>query len=134
MPVRVYVMDPDCASQRDRYRIEPSAASMEDPERYTREILRPLYEATKDLPDFGIYLYNFPVSFAIEEVDDVCRVMFYGHGKRGTDGPILTFGEGTDYHAYFADQIRWLERLAAPEGTPEPWKSKGIQVHPYQGQ
>ncbi|MFI0422909.1 helix-turn-helix domain-containing protein [Spongiactinospora sp. 9N601] len=128
VPVQIFVMDPYCDSRRDRYRIEPAEAAMEDPARYVREILRPLHETAARAPELRVYLYNFPCSFAIEEIDDVCRVMLYGHGKRGTQGPILTFGEGTAAHAYFADQIRWLERLAEGPHAPEPWASKGLVV------
>jgi hypothetical protein len=38
IPVTFFVMHPRCDSRRDRYRIEPIDAAMEDPERYTREI------------------------------------------------------------------------------------------------
>ena len=37
IPVTFYVMDPWCESRRDRYRIEPIEAAMEDPRRYSRE-------------------------------------------------------------------------------------------------
>ncbi|MDI2125525.1 helix-turn-helix transcriptional regulator [Yinghuangia seranimata] len=133
VPVRLYIMDPHCDSRRDRYRLEPAEAAMEDPDRYTREILRPLAEAASASENFEIYLYNFPCSFAMEEVDDAIRVMLYGHGKRGTDGPILTFQAGTEFHRYFSDQLRWIERLAAADPIPEPWRSKGIAVWRYEG-
>jgi hypothetical protein len=47
----------------------------------------------------------------MEKIDRSCRAMLYGHGKRGTEGPMLIFGEGTPYWAYFTDQLQWLERL-----------------------
>jgi len=54
--------------------------------------------------------------------------MLYGHGKRGTEGPVFVFESGTPYWQYFDDQIRWLKRLA---DTPrEPWISRGIIVRP----
>jgi hypothetical protein len=130
--VTFYVMDPRCDSRRDRYRIEPVEAAMEDPTRYTREILRPLFDASQRImpttPSAGmkIFTFNFPCSFAIEKIDRSCRVMLYGHGKRGTEGPTLVFDEGTPYWTYFADQIQWLERLAA--NPREPWVSKGLVV------
>lgn len=130
IPIRVFIMDPHCDSRRDRYRLEPAEAAMEDPGRYEREVLRPLAEATAG-GDLEIYLYNFPCSFAMEQVDDSIRVMLYGHGKRGTDGPILTFDQGTDYHAYFAGQLEWVQRLADADQAPEPWRSKGIRVWRY---
>jgi len=135
IPVTFYVMDPQCASRRDRYRIEPIEAAMEDPARYTREVLRPLFGAARRVmpaasPSAGlrIFKYNFPCSFAIEKIDRSCRVMLYGHGKRGTEGPILAFNEGTPYWEYFADQIAWLHRLAT--NPREPWTSKGLTVQP----
>lgn len=127
--VQIFVMDPYCDSRRDRYRIEPAEASMEDPERYLREILRPLHMASLRQSRLQVYLFNFPVSFAIEEVDSVCRVMLYGHGKRGTQGPVIVFAEGSSPHTYLVDQIRWLERMSEGD-TPEPWASKGIEVRP----
>jgi hypothetical protein len=94
-------MDPYCESRRDRYRLEPVEAAMENPSRYMREVVRPLYAAAERvapaaLPSAGmrVYTYNFPCSFAIEKIDRTCRVMLYGHGKRGTEGPILVFSEG----------------------------------------
>jgi hypothetical protein len=101
IPVTFYVMDPHCDSRRDRYRIEPVEAAMEDPVRYVREILRPLFDASQRIepatPNAGmrIFTFNFPCSFAMEKIDRSCRVMLYGHGKRGTEGPMLVFEEGT---------------------------------------
>ncbi len=130
MDVNVYVMDPYCESRKDRYRIEPADAAMEDPERYVREIIRPLRAASDEEPRLRLYLFDFPCSFAMEEVDGVVRVMMYGHGRRGTHGPIIVFGEGTSSHAYFVEQLRWLERLSSDD-SPEPWKSKGVRVRPF---
>lgn len=134
VPVRIYAMDPLCDSRRDRYRLEPAEAAMEEPSRYVREVLRPLAEVAQRADRFELYLYNFPCSFAIESIDHTVRVMLYGHGKRGTDGPILAFSEGTDYYDYFADQLRWLDRLAASDTVPEPWRSKGVNVWRYTGE
>jgi hypothetical protein len=134
IPVTFYVMDPHCDSRRDRYRIEPAEAAMEDPARYKREILRPLFAASQRVSPSAsstglrIFTYNFPCSFAIEKIDRNCRVMLYGHGKRGTEGPIFVFGDDTPYWDYFAGQIQWLERLA--ESPREPWASKGLIVRP----
>lgn len=132
LPVRVYIMDPHCDSRRDRYRLEPAEAAMEDPARYEREVLRPLAEAVAAAGvDLKIYLYNFPCSFAMERTDSTIRVMLYGHGKRGTDGPIMTWQPGTDYFDYFASQLDWVARLAEAEVTPEPWRSKDVKVWEY---
>lgn len=134
IPVTFYVMDPWCDSRRDRYRIEPGEAAMEDPHRYAREILRPLQLTAErvepEVPGAGlrIFTYNFPCSFAMEKTDRTCRVMTYGHGKRGTDGPILVFSEGTPFWDYYNDQLDWLARLATE--PREPWLSKGIEVRP----
>jgi hypothetical protein len=76
-----------------------------------------------------VFQFNFPVSFAIEEIDDVCRVMLYGHGKRSTQGPIITFTDGSSLHRYFVDQIRWLEQLATGD-TPEPWPARASSSNP----
>lgn len=134
IPVTFYVMDPWCDSRRDRYRIEPIEAAMEDPHRYTREILRPLLLASErvepEQPGAGmrIYTYNFPCAFAMEKTDNTCRVMTYGHGTRGTDGPIVIYGEGTPYWEFYMQQLDWLHRLATD--PREPWTSKGIVVRP----
>jgi hypothetical protein len=134
VPVRMFMLDPNSASRRDRYRLEPGEAAMENPDRYLREVLRPLVAAEERLSDYTergagleIWLYNFPCSFAIEEIDDEYRVMLYGHGKRGTDGPIMVFGQDTPHARYFESQMRWIERLA--EEPWEPWVSKGLEVY-----
>ena len=135
IPVTFYVIDPRCDSRRDRYRLEPIEAAMEDPGRYIREILRPLFAASRRVapaaaPPAGLHMftYNFPCSFAMEKIDQSCRVMFYGHGKRGTEGPVLVFDEGTPYWDYFDSQMQWLKRLASD--PREPWTSKGLVVRP----
>ncbi len=56
--------------------------------------------------------------------------MLYGHGKRGTEGPMFVFDHGTPYWRYFDDQIQWLKRLA--QDPREPWISKGIVVRPLE--
>lgn len=133
IPVTFFIMDPFCDSRRERYRLEPVEAAMEDPSRHVREVLRPLCSASRRVaraasPSAGmrVFTYNFPCSFAIEKVDDTCRVMLYGHGKRGTEGPILVFNEGTPYGDYFSSQLAWLKRLA--NEPREPWTTKGLVV------
>jgi hypothetical protein len=71
----------------------------------------------------------------MERIDDSIRVMLYGHGKRGTDGPIMTFdkGDGSDYWDYFNGQLEWAQRLADADPIPEPWRSKGVRVWQYDG-
>src|SRR4029453_16361679 len=67
IPVTFFVMDPYCDSRRERYRLEPVEAAMENPSRYMREVLRPLYAAAEPVapaapPSAGmrVYTYNFP--------------------------------------------------------------------------
>lgn len=127
IPCTLYMMDPDSESRRDRYRIEPLEAALESPERYKSHILKPYRELLAQTPKLKIFLYNFPCSFAIEEIDDLCRVMLYGHGVRGTDGPILVFRAGNPYYEYFISQMRWLEELAS-HPTRAPWNEKGLRV------
>ena len=133
IPVSIYVMHPYCASRVDRYRVGPAEAAMENPVRYAREFLRPLYDAQERIARVAhegaglrIWTYNFPCAFAVEQVDDVARVMLYGAGKRGTEAPILVLGEGTPYYDYVAGQLRFVERLATE--PREPWISKGLRV------
>jgi len=137
IPVTFFVMDPRCDSRRDRYRLEPIEAAMEDPVRYTREILRPLYAASRRVAPAArssaglrIFTFNFPCSFAMEKVDRSCRIMLYGHGKRGTESPLFVFNEGTPYWDNFASQIQWLKRLA--NDPREPWTTKGLLVRPLE--
>ncbi len=136
IPITFYVMDPHCGSRRDRYRLEPVEAEMEDPARYTREVLRPLFDASRRIEPvtssagLRILTFNFPCSFAIERIDQSCRVMLYGHSKRGTEGPMFVFNQGTPYWTYFADQLDWLKRLAT--NPQEPWISKGLTVRALQ--
>lgn len=96
IPVRMYLMDPTCAARAERYRVEPVEAAFEDPDRAEREILGPLrtlerraaeQSGRREGAGLKVYLYNFPCSFAIEQIDNSCRVMLYGHGQRGTEGP-----------------------------------------------
>jgi len=134
IPVTFFLMDPSCPSRTDRYRIEPIEAALEDPQRFAREVELALREmlrrctvstAASSVPGLSVYYYNFPCSFAIEEIDDYCRVMLYGHGKRGTEGPIFVFKSGNPFYGYFVSQLRWLERLAGATPLP-PWTAKGI--------
>jgi hypothetical protein len=52
VPVRVYMMDPRSESRRDRYRLEPAEAAMENADRYLREVLGPLVAAEHRLGDY----------------------------------------------------------------------------------
>jgi hypothetical protein len=140
VPVRLYLMDPSSKSRKDRYRIEPLDAFKEDSSRFEREIAGPFREllgrtdrspAGSKLPGLSIYTYNFPCSYAIELIDDVCRVMLYGHGKRGTDSPILIFDKKSPHYDYFASQIEWMEEIASGRITSE-WYDKKIKIKPFE--
>jgi hypothetical protein len=136
VPIVLFMMAPDCASRADRYRIEPADAALGDPSTYRREVERSFLELVREAPTttagsstpgLALYYYDFPCSFAIEEVDDEIRVMLYGHGVRGTDGPILLMHRGSEMAEYFVQQLRWMERLA----LGEPWTvaaAKGVVV------
>jgi hypothetical protein len=133
IPIKIFLMDPNCDSRRDRYRIEPLEAALEDAQRFRREILLPFAKLQTEIAQmkrrkgtFEVYTYNFPCSFAIELFDQCCRVMLYGHNKRGTDGPILVFRDGSPYFEYFFSQIRWLESIA--QNREEPWVSRNVSV------
>jgi hypothetical protein len=39
--------------------------------------------------------------------------MLYGHGVRGTDGPILSFRAGSNYYNYFLSQLDWIVDMGA---------------------
>jgi len=140
LPIRLYLMDPSSKSRKDRYRIEPLEAAKEDSSGFEREIAGPFREllsrtdrspAGSKLPGLSIYYYNFPCSYAIELIDDICRIMLYGHGKRGTDSPILIFNKDSTHYAYFASQIEWIERIASGRITSE-WYDKKIKIKPFE--
>ena len=139
IPIILYIMDPDSHSRMDRYRIEPTTATLEEPNRFLRDVAGrycEIYPKTKrsiagsTSPGFSIYFFNFPCSFAIEEIDNIYRVMLYGHGKRGTEGPIFIFNDKNPYANYFSSQLRWLEDLATKKRLA-PWTKKGIQVKEF---
>lgn len=136
-PVVLFLMDPECPERAQRYRLEPTEAAMEDVARFRREVEEPLQklmtkvpptEAGSTRPGLAVYYYNFLCSHAIEEIDDQIRVMFYGHGVRGTDGPIMVVGRDTHLGRYFASQLRWLERLAMGGDEAGTWSKKGIRI------
>jgi len=137
IPIKLFLLDPHCESRKDRYRIESTEAALESTERATRDVISPFRDLLRKRKSLErveaggaclqIYLYNFPCSFAIEIIDDACRIMLYGHGKAGTESPILIFKGGTPYFDYFYGQTEWLEKLVR-EGAREPWKSKNIKI------
>ncbi len=133
IPVEIYVMDPHCESRKDRYRLEPIEASMEDPVRFKSVFLRTINNAKAQklrvgqIPDLKIFGYNFPCSFAIELIDSQIRVMLYGHGVRGTSGPIFLINKETWIGKYFYDQIEWIRGIGL-KGAEAPWDLKNLVV------
>jgi DNA-binding transcriptional regulator YhcF (GntR family) len=134
IPVTFYVMDPFCDSRADRYRLEPLQATLDAPEKYVREVLLPLHEMSERIEPANqeaglrLHTFNFPCSFSIEHIDEHIRVALYGHGRRGTDGPVFLFRSGTPYFDYFNAQLEWLSLLASE--PPKSWTDKGLQVRP----
>ena len=51
-----------------------------------------------------------------------------GHGRRGTDSPVMLLRSGTPYFDYFRAQLEWLGLLATQ--PPKSWTDKGIEVAP----
>jgi len=140
VPIRLYLMDPSSKSRKDRYRIEPFETTKEDSARLEKEIggaFRELLSRTdrspagSKLPGLSIYYYNFPCSYAIELIDDVCRIKLYGHGKRGTDSPILIIDKNSPDYDYFASQIDWMEQIASGKISSE-WYDKKIKIAPFE--
>ena len=140
VPIRLYLMDPSSKSRKDRYRIEPFETSKEDSSQFEKETAASFREllsrtdrspAGSKLPGLSIYYYNFPCSYAIELIDDLCRITLYGHGKRGSDCPILIFDKDSPDYDYFASQIDWIERIASGKITPE-WYDKKIKIEPFE--
>jgi hypothetical protein len=141
IPVKIFLMNPHCDSRKDRYRIEPMEAAMEDPQKYKNNIESKYVELITEInhnpakaknAGIKVYHFNFPCSFAIEEIDDYCRVMLYGHNKRGTDSPIFVFKSKNPYYEYFISQLRWVEQIADSDIIKEPWKSKKIEIKPIE--
>ncbi|MFF0489945.1 hypothetical protein ACFYTQ_13090 [Nocardia sp. NPDC004068] len=127
--ITIYVMDPWCESRRDRYRVEPAEAAMENPERYIREGLIPLREAASAHPNWSIWTFDFPISFAVEKIDNAIRIAAYAPGRRGTESPIFVYDNDFPAYDYFAGQLDWL-RARAENPHREPWRSKNIHVRP----
>jgi DNA-binding transcriptional regulator YhcF (GntR family) len=134
IPVTIYVMDPYCESRADRYRLEPLQATLDAPGKYVREVLLPLHEVSERIEPttqeagLRLFTFNFPCSFSIEHIDEHIRVALYGHGRRGTDSPVMMFRAGTPYFDYFNAQLEWLTLLATE--PPKSWADKGLAVTP----
>jgi hypothetical protein len=135
--IKIFLMDPGCDSRKDRYRLEPSDAALEDIKKYKETIESKYLELMSEVNNhpskavnagINVYRFNFPCSFAIEEIDDHCRVMLYGHNKRGTDSPIFVFKSDNPCYEYFISQLRWMEEMAASPEVAEPWKRKRIEI------
>src|SRR6266545_4800186 len=87
-------------------------------------LARNFYAKDEILPLFESKAVAIPVTFFV--MDPYCD----SHGKRGTEGPILVFNEGTPYWDYFSSQIEWMKRLA--DDPREPWTTKGLLVRPLE--
>ena len=140
MPIRLYLMDPSSKSRKDRNRIEPYETTKEDSAQIEKEIegaFRELLKRTdrspagSNLPGLSIYYYNFPCSYAIELIDDVCRIKLYGHGKGRTDSPLLIYNKDNLDYDYFASQIEWMEQIASGKISSE-WYDKKIKIEPFE--
>jgi hypothetical protein len=140
VPIRLYLMDPSSKSRKDRSRIEPFEGPKEDSSRFEKEIAGPLREllsrtdrspAGSKLPGLSIYYYNFPISYAIEWIDDHCRIRLFGHGKRDTDSPVLSFDKRSEKYEHFTSQIEWMEKIASGRTSYE-WKEKKIKIEPFE--
>lgn len=115
LKVRIYLMDPESLARKFRYDLEPIEAAMEDPGRFKKKVVSPLKKLKQTVdkiadPEKGliIKIFDFYPSFAMEFIDNYCRVMLYGHMKRGTESPIFVFKSGNKYYQYFRDQINWM--------------------------
>jgi hypothetical protein len=140
VPIRLYLMDPSSKSRKDRSRIEPYETSKEDSARLEKEFRGAFQEllsrtdrspAGSKLPGLSIYYYNFPCSYAIEMLDDLCRIKLYGHGKGGAEGPILIYDKNSPDYDYFASQIKWIEEIASGKISSE-WYDKKIKIEPFE--
>lgn len=127
VPINLFMINPDCASKKDRYRLEPSRAAYKNADYYKERIentfiklldkCEPTKPGSKD-PGISVHYYNFPCSFAMEKIDDEIRVFLYGYGKRGTDSPTFVFGEKHQCYNFFMEQIHWIiEQVNKKERT-----------------
>lgn len=113
--IRMYLMNPESSARKIRYDLEPIEAAMEDPDRFKKKVVTPLKELKQTVdkiadPEKGLIIkfFDFYPSFAMEFIDNYCRIMLYGHMKRGTESPIFVFKSGNKYYQYFRDQINWI--------------------------
>ncbi len=138
IPICIYMMDPDCETKKDRYRLEPLEAKYGDPDIYREEVESEYIdllgkcdkiEAASSKPGLCFYYYNFPCSFGLEIIDNKCRVMFYGMGDKGRGSPhspILVFNEGTGYFNYFKEQMNFVEDIALGR-LDKKWERKAVK-------
>ncbi len=140
IPIRFYLMDPSSKSHKDRSRIEPFETTKEVSEQIDKETESAFRELLKrtdrspagtNLPGLSIYYYNFPCSYAIEMIDDVCRIKLYGHGKGRTGSPIMIYSDDSPDYDYFASQIKWIEQIASGKISPE-WYDKKIKIEHFE--
>ncbi|MCG7550819.1 hypothetical protein [Pseudoalteromonas sp. Of7M-16] len=134
VPVKIFMMDPDGKSKKERYRLEPSRAAYRNSDVYKEKVektfLQLIYDCketsigSKD-PGICFNYYDFPCSFAMEKIDREIRVFLYGYGKRGTDSPTFVFREGHTCYEYFSSQIDWIKEHGAGNGMPQ-WHDSDI--------
>ena len=115
LKIRMYLMNPESPARKFRYDLEPMEAAMEDPDRFKKKVVFQLKELKQTVdkiadPENGLIIkfFDFYPSFAMEFIDNYCRVMLYGHMKRGTESPIFVFKSDNKYYQYFRDQINWM--------------------------
>jgi hypothetical protein len=145
VPVKFFVMDPDCESRKDRYRVEPIDAALEDPNKYKQRIepvfidlVRhgPVSIPLSNKPGISFYYFNFPCQFSIDQFDNVFRVSFYGLNKQGRESPIWLYekddGGPSNEYEYFLSQLDWVESLAAGKPSPQA-KAHNLMVRSMMG-
>ena len=130
--IKIFLMNPDCSSRIDRYRIEPIEASFTEPSRFKSRIINKYKRLIKEFDktasgSLEVYFYDFPCSFALEKIDSSIRVMLYGHGVRGTDSPIFIFDKNDKYFDYFNSQLEWLIKMGSKQEYDEA-RGLGIKV------
>ncbi len=134
IPIKIFMMDPDGKSKKDRYRLEPSRAAYRNADVYKDKVEKTflrLIETCKETsigsrdPGICFHYYDFPCSFAMEKIDHEIRVFLYGYGKRGTDSPTFVFKKGHSCYEYFSSQVDWIKDHGTGNGMPQ-WEGSDI--------
>ena len=137
IPINIFMMDPDCDSKKDRYRLEPSRAAYRNASVYKDKVektfirllgeCKSTWPGSKD-PGISFHYYNFPCAFAIEKIDSVIRVFLYGYGKRGTDSPTFVYSEGHSSYSFFDEQVEWIKEHANGNATAQ-WEDSDLKFY-----